>query len=336
MPKQLVAVDVHVADYQKLIDQLGDQYRFLVLTSESDPLGQLADFVSANPGFDAIHLISHGASGQIQLGSQTISGANVGSYAEPLIRIGEGVRASGDFLLYGCDVAQGDGGQQLITDITRFTRLDVAASTNKTGGSGDWVLEATTGSIQLALPELSYDGSLVVSAPTVAWTRLIGSTGDEYCKNLAMDKDGSIYISVWSQSQIANGQTVVTKFAPDGSNKVIGSFLDDGNQGAIKIGLSGDICFARGSRSLLFLTSYSPDGSQKLATAIGGDGILINTSLATGIDGAIYVASGRWSKKGSKRTEKPRDRRIPTEEWAGYLGSTIWWGVHRAGYEHYQ
>jgi hypothetical protein len=61
MPKQLVAVDVHVVDYQKLIDQLGDQYRFLLLTSESDPLGQLADFVSANPGFDAIHLISHGA-----------------------------------------------------------------------------------------------------------------------------------------------------------------------------------------------------------------------------------------------------------------------------------
>jgi hypothetical protein len=137
---------------------------------------QIASYVAANPGFDAIHLISHGSPGQVAVGTSTLSEATLSGYTAQLNQIGASLNAGGDLLIYGCDVAQGTGGQQLITDISRLTRLDVAASTNLTGSSGDWVLEAVTGPIEKALPALAYESSLSVSAPTVAWTRLVGSS----------------------------------------------------------------------------------------------------------------------------------------------------------------
>jgi Ca2+-binding RTX toxin-like protein len=312
MPKQLVAVDVHVADYKKLIDQLGDQYQFLVLTSESDALTQLADFVSTNPGFAAIHLISHGASGEIQLGSQTISGANVGRYAEQLSHIGAGVTPGGDFLLYGCDVAQGMNGQQFITNLAQLTRLDVAASTNKTGSQGDWVLEASRGQIEHVLPAISYALSLAHSGPTVAWTRLIGSTGFEYAGALTTGLDGSIYLAGYTDSETLDGQITagegdafITKFAADGTKawtKLIGS---TGSEYALALttALDGSIYLAGytfGSEALdgrpnagaddAFITKFAADGTKVWTKLIGSTGFESSNALTTGLDGSIYLA----------------------------------------------
>jgi hypothetical protein len=61
MSKQLVVIDRKVANYQSLIDQLGQSYSYLLLDAESDGGSQIADYVTANPGFDAIHLISQGS-----------------------------------------------------------------------------------------------------------------------------------------------------------------------------------------------------------------------------------------------------------------------------------
>jgi len=121
-----------------------------------DGVTQIADYVAANPGFDTVHLISHGSPGQVAVGTLTLSEATIGGYIAQPNQIGARLNAGGDLLIYGCDVAQGVGGQQLITDLSRLTRLDVAASTNRTGSSGDWVLEAATGSIENALPQLQY------------------------------------------------------------------------------------------------------------------------------------------------------------------------------------
>jgi hypothetical protein len=148
MSKQLIVIDPSVANYQSLIDPLGAAYSYLLLDSNSDGVTQLANYVAANPGFDAIHLISHGSPGKVAVGNSTLSEATVSGYTAQLNQIGASLNAGGDLLIYGCDVAKGDAGQQLITDISRLTRLDVAASTNRTGSYGDWVLEVATGPIK--------------------------------------------------------------------------------------------------------------------------------------------------------------------------------------------
>lgn len=63
---------------------------------------------------------------------------------------------SADLLLYGCDIAAGDGGRQFIAQLARATGADVAASLDDTGTArlaGNWLLEAAAGAIET--PSLS-------------------------------------------------------------------------------------------------------------------------------------------------------------------------------------
>ena len=324
MPKQLVAVDVHVADYQKLIDQLGDQYRFLVLTSESDSLGQLADFVSANPGYDAIHLISHGAPGQIQLGSQTISGANVGSYADQLQRIGQGVRAGGDLLLYGCDVAQGIDGQRLITDLARLTKLDVAASTDLTGNrklNANWTLEVNEGTTIPPIQFEPYGGTLAI--PSNGNDALTGSEGNDTI--LGLGGNDTILGLVGNDSldggagnnQIDGGDgndTLLGGIGNDSLNGGSGNDLIDGGDGDNTLvgGLGADtiiggngfdrVSFASGDTVRTNggndVVSWSEDGVDfpytSIATSVDtGDGAdVINISYRAAVNAAISIKAG--------------------------------------------
>jgi hypothetical protein len=162
MSTQLVVIDPRVADYQSLIEQLGATYSYLILSADSDGVTQIANYVAANSGFDAIHLISHGEPGRVAVGTSTLAEATIGGYTAQLNQIGASLNAGGDLLIYGCDVAQGAIGQQLITSIARVTQLDVAASTNPTGNSGDWVLETSVGQISHGLPAINYSGDLAV------------------------------------------------------------------------------------------------------------------------------------------------------------------------------
>jgi hypothetical protein len=51
MPRQLVVIDPRVVNYQSLIDQMGTAYSYLLLDAESDGVSQIANYVTANPGF---------------------------------------------------------------------------------------------------------------------------------------------------------------------------------------------------------------------------------------------------------------------------------------------
>jgi len=166
MPRQLVVIDPRVDGYSAIIKQLGSGYDYLLLRSDLDGITQIFDYVSKTSGFDAIHLISHGAPGQVVLGTSTLSAGSVESYKTQLGLIGGSLNPGADLLIYGCDVAQGVTGQQLVAALSRLSQSDVAASNNKTGGSGDWVLEAATGQISYPLPNLQGVGELA-TAPTV-------------------------------------------------------------------------------------------------------------------------------------------------------------------------
>ena len=88
MSNQLVVIDTSVAEYQSLIDQLGSTYSYLLLSADLDGVTQIANYVAATPGFDAIHLISHGSPGHVAVGASTLSEATLGRYEAQLDQIG--------------------------------------------------------------------------------------------------------------------------------------------------------------------------------------------------------------------------------------------------------
>ena len=52
-----------------------------------------------------------------------------------------------DLLLYGCDVADGEG-DSFVRQLSQATNADVAASVNDTGIDGDWSLETAVGEVE--------------------------------------------------------------------------------------------------------------------------------------------------------------------------------------------
>jgi len=311
MPNQLVVIDRKVANYQSLIDQLGTAYSYLLLDSNSDGLTQIANYVSANPGFDAIHLISHGSPGQVAVGTSTLSEATLGEYSAQLNQIGASLNAGGDLLIYGCDVAQGVGGQQLVTDLSRLTRLDVAASTNRTGGTGDWILESATGPVSYQPPEFQYFDDLA-SAPGFVWTRFIGSIGT-ISRALTTGPDGSVYVAGTTKGTTLDGQinaggndAFVIKYTPDGTKvwtRLIGTTQND-SATALTTGSDGSL-YVASIKSDLSATTITSDNSVDVLTKFAPDGTKIwtkqlgatTTSLTTGLDGSLYVAGYAGSGK---------------------------------------
>ena len=105
-------------------------------------------------GVDAIHLLSHGFGGGLNLGSLTLDNKNLDDHAKILTQIGAALTDKGDFLLYGCDVASGEKGIDFIGRLAQATGADVAASEDATGAAnlgGNWVLEISQGAIETSV-----------------------------------------------------------------------------------------------------------------------------------------------------------------------------------------
>ncbi len=116
--------------------------------SPTDVLNTVYDWAKSNHAeIDTLSIISHGASGSFVLGNQWLSSSNLGQSAEAWQRLGAVMAPSGNIDIFGCNVADGTSGRDLINNIGRLSGATVFASVNDTGYRGDWVLEAasTTG-----------------------------------------------------------------------------------------------------------------------------------------------------------------------------------------------
>uniref|UniRef100_UPI000A4A296F DUF4347 domain-containing protein n=1 Tax=Comamonas testosteroni TaxID=285 RepID=UPI000A4A296F len=152
--QEVVFVDNRVQDYQQLINGLKPGTEVVVLDSSKDGLQQIADYLNGRSDIDAVHLISHGEAGKIQLGRDWLDSSALDSRSETLTRIGNALSTDGDIFLYGCNVGSSSVGQDFILNMAGKTGADIAASSNETGSAargGDWVLETSTGSIEQSI-----------------------------------------------------------------------------------------------------------------------------------------------------------------------------------------
>ncbi|TYL48324.1 DUF4347 domain-containing protein [Marinomonas sp. IMCC 4694] len=84
------------------------------------------------------------------LGAFNLDSSSVTTRADDLTTLGAALTEDGDLLLYGCEVASGEG-QDFITALAQATQADVAASDDLTGSAelgGDWDLETNIGEIE--------------------------------------------------------------------------------------------------------------------------------------------------------------------------------------------
>ncbi|HEX7970727.1 MAG TPA: DUF4347 domain-containing protein, partial [Thiobacillus sp.] len=174
---EVVFIDTRVDDYQQLLDGIrkqddGDGSRTIevvLIDSQDDGITRIGDYLAQQRDVDAVHIISHGLDGAIQLGSTYLDQDTLLERAAQLGTWGNSLSAEADILLYGCDVAAGTEGRAFVDTLAQLTGADVAASAGLTGSAklgGDGVLEYSSGGLDTGLAvgaetQQNWDGLLV-------------------------------------------------------------------------------------------------------------------------------------------------------------------------------
>ena len=152
--KTLVFIDANLEAYKYLASGVLDQVEVRILDAEQNGIfamtTELQKFAAISGAIDAVHIFSHGNPGELQLGSSTLNEQTLPEYKSCLQQWQSCLSDEAELLIYGCNVAAGDG-VGFVQQLSELTGANVAASVDLTGSSakgGNWNLEVTTGEIK--------------------------------------------------------------------------------------------------------------------------------------------------------------------------------------------
>ncbi|MEP3478069.1 MAG: DUF4347 domain-containing protein [Fuerstiella sp.] len=153
--RELVIIDSSILNPDDWIAGLRQDLRtdfdVLILAEDQDGLTQIANVLDGTVEYSAIHIVSHGTDGQISLGQSTLDFTSLQSNEAVLEGWRAGLAEDADVLIYGCELAESEEGQQLVDSLAALWEADVAASDDLTGHDsldGDWEFEYSSGLIQ--------------------------------------------------------------------------------------------------------------------------------------------------------------------------------------------
>ena len=145
---EVAFIDPGVSDLDTLLRGLRPEIEAVVLGSERGAAAQIADSLAGRRGLRAIHIIAHGASGEIAFTAGQLSLATISASADDLARIGEALDADGELLLWSCQTGKGVAGERFIAALKNATGASVGAATGLVGAAGlggSWDLDANFG-----------------------------------------------------------------------------------------------------------------------------------------------------------------------------------------------
>ncbi|MCT7985319.1 DUF4347 domain-containing protein [Laspinema sp. A4] len=153
----VVLIDSGVPEWETLVVGTVPGTEAIALGTKQDGIEQISAILAERKGLHTLHIVSHGSTASLQLGNGYLTLENISCYANLLQQWSEAFSpdVSPSLLLYGCEVAAGDRGQQFIQKLSQLTRITVAASHSKTGSrtlGGNWDFEVKTGEIENVLP----------------------------------------------------------------------------------------------------------------------------------------------------------------------------------------
>src|SRR4028119_885311 len=137
----LVFIDSNVEDYQSLISGVSPNAEVIILDETLDGIEQITERLAIEQNIEAIHIISHGSPGAVQLGANTLNSSNIKSFGPGLKQWRKALIPGADILLYGCNVAAGHAGYAFLTQLHQLTGANIAANSHRTGNSkrgGTW------------------------------------------------------------------------------------------------------------------------------------------------------------------------------------------------------
>ena len=101
----LVFLDSNVKDNQSLISGVSPNAEVIILDETRNGIEQITERLATKQNIEAIHIISHGSPGSVQLGANTLNSSNIESFGPQLKQWRKALIPGADILLYGCNIA---------------------------------------------------------------------------------------------------------------------------------------------------------------------------------------------------------------------------------------
>ncbi|MEM7252470.1 MAG: LamG-like jellyroll fold domain-containing protein, partial [Pseudomonadota bacterium] len=262
--RELVVIDASLPDLDTLRHEILSHQSsrrhidLVVIAPHENGLAAIGQILESQPKLNAIHVISHGESGTLQLGASRVDSTNLGEHGSTFVEWGESLTSDGDLLFYACDLGSGDRGMQFLRDLAALTDADVAASNDLTGGSergGDWELEVITGDVDTRLvvgAQFEYAATLDITSNLIAHYQF-----DEGSGTTATDAAGGDN----------NGTLVGIPSPPAHTTGVLNGALDfTGNDEYVQVSHSANLDLGANDFTVSFWinTSQNPIGSARI------------------------------------------------------------------------
>ncbi|EHR72505.1 hypothetical protein BurJ1DRAFT_3700 [Burkholderiales bacterium JOSHI_001] len=157
-PREVVFIDGALKDaddlaarWRQAATEQGRNLDVVLLDPRQDGVAQVSTWLAQAQPLQAIHLVSHGAAGQVRLGNAVLDANTLDARSAELQGWAAHLAAGADLMVYGCDVAASADGQALMARLRALTGADVAASLDRSGAAalgGNWGLESRLGDVQ--------------------------------------------------------------------------------------------------------------------------------------------------------------------------------------------
>ncbi|MEG4853250.1 DUF4347 domain-containing protein, partial [Microcoleus sp. B5-D4] len=159
-PTEIVILDPTIPDSQHLISGIKPDTATYILQSQPDAVEQITTILAQHRGIETLHIITHGDSGSLYLGTTELNSNNIQNYSYQLQQWRNSLTDNANIILYGCNVAAGDRGHQFLTQLHQLTGANISANSQPTGNSalgGTWdipqLIPPSTPKPQLILTE---------------------------------------------------------------------------------------------------------------------------------------------------------------------------------------
>lgn len=216
---EIVFIDTTVQGYEALLQGISPGAEVVLLEAGQDGLAQIVGTLEGRSDLDAIHIISHGQAGELQLGTTFLDIDSMQSeHADELALIRDALSETADILIYGCNFADGELGQRAAEALGDLTGADIAASTDLTGHAdhgANWELEYESGPVEAA--------GAVSTAAQQAFSGLLADTdqdGVDDSVDVDDDNDGITDVDegLGVSVSISSGELQVQNLSGGGAN----------------------------------------------------------------------------------------------------------------------
>ncbi|MFM7561565.1 MAG: choice-of-anchor C family protein, partial [Planctomycetota bacterium] len=257
--------------------------------------------------YDALHLFTHGRSGEIQLGNFWLGQSTLEQAASSLQLWKVGLSDEADLLVYGCRVAADDVAQSWLVNLAGLLQVDLAASTDLTGSAvrgGDWDLEFTLGQLETKSGFSSGTGAdldILLATGTANADLIVGTTASDTHDGLAGDDvilggpnivtDGQFLLGTVSGSfqQYNSGSTFGGWNVTAGNVKLVSTYWQNSPTGGRSVDLDGT---SPGTISQTISTVVGNTYSVRFLMSASGNGAIgaVTKALKVSAAGTSYDA----------------------------------------------